>query len=89
MVVQLKITGKVQGVGYRYSMFYAAKNYNVTGWVRNCSDGSVDAVVEGNEKDVREFVRWAWKGPSLCEVDNVEITEISGHFDSFEIRPTL
>ncbi len=89
MVVQLIITGNVQGVGYRYSMYYAAKNYNVTGWVRNRNDGSVEAMVEGEEKNVRDFVLWAWKGPSLCKVENVEMTETIGHFDAFEIKPTM
>jgi acylphosphatase len=69
-------------------MFYAAKNHNVTGWVRNCSDGSVEAVAQGDENDVREFIRWAWKGPSLCHVENVEISETSGQYSTFEIKPT-
>jgi acylphosphatase len=89
MVKHLRITGNVQGVGYRYSMFYAAKNYGVTGWVRNRTDGSVEAVVEGNEKGVADFIQWAHKGPSLCHVDHIDVAEDVGHFTEFEIKPTL
>lgn len=89
VVKHLRITGRVQGVGFRYSMFYAAQNYGITGWVRNCNDGSVEAVAQGETEQVDEFIAWAHKGPSLCEVDGVEISEATGDFETFEIKPTI
>ena len=85
---RLKVLGQVQGVGYRYAAYYAANNNGVTGWVRNCRDGSVEAVVQGEPEAVQEFITWAKKGPGLARVDNVDVTEASGDFSQFEIRDT-
>ena len=70
-------------------MYYAAKNFCVTGWVRNRNDGSVEAVVEGTPTAVVEFIDWAHKGPGMCRVDSVDVTDTDGSFSSFEIKPTV
>jgi acylphosphatase len=89
VVKHLHIFGMVQGVGYRYSMFYAAQNLGVTGWVRNCTDGSVEAMVEGPPEKVEEFIKWAGQGPSLCAVKKVDVADGAGHFEAFEIKHTI
>ena len=49
-------TGKVQGVGFRYRAYYAANHLGLGGWVRNCSDGSVEMEVEGTEEDIDKLI---------------------------------
>lgn len=85
--VRLVISGRVQGVFFRYNMRREALKLGVTGWVRNLPDGRVEAVVEGDEEKVEKLVEWAHRGPPLARVDEVEITreEYKGEFNSFEI----
>jgi acylphosphatase len=84
----LKIRGRVQGVGFRYSLYDAAKNLGVTGWVRNCRDGSVEVMVQGSETAVKSAIEWAKKGPDMAEIEHVDISEGSGEFKKFLIRET-
>jgi len=86
---RLLIYGRVQGVGYRYSMYYAAKNLGITGWVRNCRDGTVEAVAQGPEGAVNSFIEWAHQGPDLAKIDRVEVKEGTGEFPDFSVRETL
>jgi acylphosphatase len=71
--VRLRINGRVQGVFFRYDARQQAQLLHLSGWVRNCSDGSVEALVEGTEEAVQHFVRWAQRGPSQARVDRVEV----------------
>jgi acylphosphatase len=84
----LRITGRVQGVGYRWSMAQEAKRLGVNGWVRNRLDGSVEAVVSGADAEVQALIEWAQCGPIEARVDGVEVGEIDGSFDDFEQRET-
>ena len=70
-------------------MFYAAKNFGVTGWVRNRRDGAVEAVAQGTEDAVRSFIEWAQRGPDLAQVESVEVSEAEGTFREFEIKETV
>lgn len=72
----LLIDGKVQGVYYRDSAVAKAQELGVNGWVRNCSDGKVEALVAGLDEDVEAFVSWVWEGPPAARVDHVEIEVI-------------
>jgi acylphosphatase len=82
----LKISGKVQGVFYRSSAKEMAVLYNVTGWVRNDVSGMVEAMVTGNEKDLKNFIRWCKSGPKRAAVENVVIVEMPCQsFETFEI----
>jgi acylphosphatase len=71
--VHLYISGRVQGVFYRRNAMQEAKRLGLTGWVRNLPDRRVEAVAEGDEKLVEEFISWCRKGPPLaivnCEAD--------------------
>jgi len=70
--LRLAITGRVQGVGYRYAMIEAAAARGVTGWVRNRSDGSVEAFVQGDTAAVEALVAWCRRGPSAARVEAVD-----------------
>lgn len=82
------ITGRVQGVWYRMETKQAADLENVTGWVRNQRDGSVEVVFEGPEEAVKSALAWCWKGPPLAKVDQVEVRwePYAGEFERFEVR---
>jgi acylphosphatase len=84
----LRITGRVQGVGYRWSMAQEAKRLGVNGWVRNRLDGSVEAVVSGSEEAVQSFIEWAKRGPQLARIETVDVEEAAGVFGGFEQRDT-
>ena len=86
MIKHLKIKGRVQGVGYRYSMVEKADHLNIKGWVRNCPDGSVEAVLMGPPEKVDEMILWAKQGPIFATVNDVDVSDTQGEFFSFEIK---
>jgi len=67
------VHGFVQGVGFRYAVERAAESRGVAGWVRNRSDGTVEAVFEGESDDVEALVEACRRGPRGAEVDRVDI----------------
>lgn len=84
----LTIRGRVQGVYYRDSMRQRARQLNVKGWVRNGSDGSVEAMVYGTPDAVAAIIEWAKDGPAAASVSEVRVQEAEGTFDGFEVLPT-
>lgn len=82
------VHGRVQGVFFRYETQNAATQRGVTGWVRNLPDGTVEAVFEGSESDVKRTLKWCEGGPPAARVDKLDVTWLSaeGTFDSFDIR---
>jgi len=88
-VRHLVITGRVQGVCYRASMAREADRLGVTGWVRNRSDGSVEAIVAGSDEQVAAMLNWARRGPPAAEVDHVAVELATGGFDRFEQRSSV
>ena len=68
ITVRLEITGRVQGVGFRESMRAVAQALEVNGWVRNCDDDSVEAMVQGAEGDVERLIAWCHNGPPGAHV---------------------
>ena len=85
---RLSIAGRVQGVGFRYSMERKARGLGVTGWVRNRRDGGVEAVIQGTPEAVAAITEWARHGPPGAIVTDVRESEGSGDYTSFETRPT-
>jgi acylphosphatase len=67
------VTGRVQNVWYRDGCRTEALARGVTGWVRNCSAGSVEAVFEGSPEAVSQMISWCRKGPPRARVDDVEV----------------
>ncbi|MDO8596902.1 MAG: acylphosphatase [Sulfuricaulis sp.] len=88
MVKHLQISGRVQGVGFRYHLCRVAREFGVTGWVRNRRDGSVEAMVAGAPDAVEKIVAWARRGPPRAVVTEVRIAEGSGEFPEFGMLPT-
>jgi acylphosphatase len=84
--VSIRITGYVQGVGFRYHARKIALALGLNGTVRNEPDGSVYAEVEGEQALVQQFIKWCHNGPALARVTDVSVT--SGTFrgyDSFHV----
>jgi acylphosphatase len=80
------VTGRVQGVGYRFFAERAARELDVRGWVRNLPDGSVETVVEGEEEAIARYVDRLRQGPRGARVESVaeEDRSVEG-FTSFEV----
>ena len=74
--VRVVVTGRVQGVFYRDSCREEARALGVGGWVRNRSDGAVEAEFEGPRAAVERLVSWCGQGPPRARVDAVGVTEI-------------
>ena len=92
MVARLvQISGRVQGVGFRYSMQREAMRLGVRGWVRNRRDGSVEALVQGSEESVAALTAWARRGPAGASVAELRVAsaEPQPSLAGFEQRPTL
>jgi acylphosphatase len=81
------IDGRVQGVCFRMDTRQEAIRRGLTGWVRNLRDGTVEAVFEGEESDVKGMLKWCERGPSLARVSNVSLIweAPTGEFDSFRV----
>ena len=69
------VGGRVQGVGYRESCRRQAERLGVAGWVRNCADGTVEAVFEGPTTAVDAVVDWCRKGPRWAAVRSLQVSE--------------
>ncbi len=85
----LRLYGRVQGVFFRESMNQTARQLDVTGWVRNCSDGSLEAMLQGDETAVAAAIEWAKRGPEFAQVTKFEISEGSGEHTDFQRLPSL
>ena len=72
--LHFNITGQVQGVGFRYAMCSEARRLRLTGWVRNCTDGSVEAVAVGDQAALERLAQWARRGPPGSRVNGVQIS---------------
>ena len=85
---EVLVTGRVQGVGYRYSAIIQAGHLGLVGWVRNTRDGHVEMVVEGLPTGVESFIEWCKRGPSAAQVDDVRVEwgEPTGEFTGFDVR---
>lgn len=72
LTLRLRITGRVQGVGYRYWAQGEAERIGLSGWVRNCSDGCVEVLVSGEDAAVETFIERARIGPPAARVTAIE-----------------
>jgi len=87
---QIRVSGLVQGVGYRALLRHEARKRGVNGWVRNRTDGTVEAVLQGTQEAVDAVIAWARRGPRGSRV--TEVSESAAEHEplhaSFELRPT-
>jgi len=74
---RLVIRGRVQGVGYRYSMIDAAQGLGVVGWVRNLTDGNVEALIQGEPAQIDAILAWCGRGPPSARVSAVDATPVA------------
>ncbi len=83
----LFVHGRVQGVFFRDSTRKVAQGLGLAGWVKNCSDGSVEIHAEGDREKLEELIEWCRHGPDLASVSNLDLnwTEAEG-LGSFDIR---
>ncbi len=84
---RLRIHGRVQGVFFRASAQAEANRLGLKGWVRNCPDGSVETVAEGQRKKIDDFIAWCRRGPRGAEVGDVQVEweKFSGEFSGFRV----
>ena len=81
------VHGRVQGVFFRATTREKAIALGVNGWVRNCLDGSVESVFEGDQAAVEQAVNWCKKGPEGAFVSHIDVRweKCSGEFGEFSI----
>jgi acylphosphatase len=81
------VSGNVQGVFFRDQTRRQAQSRGVAGWVRNCSDGTVEAHLEGDPAAVEDVVRWCREGPRHADVQDVRVQDAEpAGLDRFTIR---
>lgn len=89
---QIRVQGRVQGVGFRYALRDEAERLGITGWVRNRSDGSVQALLQGEQAALERLIAWARRGPPGAHVATLEEESVAREFERdyprFDIRPT-
>jgi acylphosphatase len=87
---RLTVTGRVQGVGYRDWVMERAERLGLTGWVRNRLDGSVEAVIVGEDAAVGRMIEACRQGPPLARVDAVDVEPLDLDIlpDGFTQQPT-
>ncbi len=72
--VQVFVTGRLQGVGFRYSTYLRASELQLEGWVRNLADGGVEAFASGEKAQVEQLVQWLHHGPPHAVVEEISFT---------------
>lgn len=70
--VRIVISGFVHGVGFRYFVREEADKSKITGWVRNTPNGTVEALLQGNDQKVQEIIELCHVGPLMAQVENVQ-----------------
>ncbi len=85
---QITVHGRVQGVGFRYFVQHVGNRLGLSGNVRNCPDSTVEIVVEGDARRIKDFIKQVGKGPSLAWVQRVDVVDIPvrGTYGSFSIE---
>jgi acylphosphatase len=86
--LHLIVSGRVQGVGFRFSAYDEAKQLALAGWVRNLPGGEVEIVAEGSRENLQMLAAWAHLGPPSAHVTTVreEWLDFTGEFTEFRIR---
>ena len=82
------VQGRVQGVYYRASARDHARRLNLKGWARNCANGNVELMVEGEERQIEQLIAWCHQGPPAAVVTQVEVEwqTATGEFAGFVVK---
>jgi acylphosphatase len=85
---ELNITGRVQGVGYRYFAALKANEMGITGWVKNAVDGSVIIVAQGIEEEIKTYIDYLYIGPTRSRVDQISKVKFNtlSDFNNFSVK---
>lgn len=85
---EIKITGRVQGVGFRFFTQQKAREFGLKGWVKNTVDGGVLVMVSGDETDIETFIDYLRIGPTLSRVHKITKVKIENlqEFDNFSVK---
>jgi len=88
MQAHIIVSGRVQGVGYRYFVMRLARKYRLTGWVRNLMTGEVEIEIEGNRGLIESMIQALWTGNAWAAVRNIQTTweSFSGKYKAFDIK---
>lgn len=73
----IRVSGRVQGVGFRYSTRNKARELGLRGWVRNLPDGSVRIAVQGDQESCHAFLAWCRSNPGYSWVEKIDHTEVA------------
>ncbi|MCD4786461.1 MAG: acylphosphatase [Candidatus Eremiobacteraeota bacterium] len=86
--IKANVKGIVQGVCYRHFTNRTANSYGLGGYVRNCCDGSVEVVAEGEDRELKNLIADLNRGPWSARVDDVEVEweEYTGNYNHFTVR---
>jgi acylphosphatase len=89
--LHIAVEGRVQGVGFRYFVVENAQRLNLTGWVRNRWNGSVELIAEGNRHELDKLIAEVRRGPRSSMVLGVKIDwqDATGEFRDFRAKPTI
>jgi acylphosphatase len=87
--LHLVIHGRVQGVGFREALRRQAGLLQISGWVRNRREGTVEAVIRGEREAMDQLLEWAHHGPGMARVTRVEVTPSEDDVTDFQVRPIL
>lgn len=87
--VHCVVSGRVQGVAFRAATRQQARLLGLTGWVRNCADGTVEMLAEGERSRLQQLVDWCHEGPPAARVTQVEVywSAYAGDLAEFGLRP--
>ncbi len=88
--VNIRITGKVQGVAFRYHAKEMAHLHHVSGWIRNRIDGSVEAFFQGEPSQVTQLINWCRSGSPDATISHISIDDVppDSQISGFIVRPT-
>ena len=88
LTVNIKITGKVQGVGFRYFVLRQAQELDINGWVSNKPNGDVEALAQGDKEDLDQFIAKVKQGSAFSRVEDVSLNWLNEaeQYFGFEIK---
>ena len=88
IALHISIYGRVKAVGFRNWIKIGAEKKGVFGWVRNASDGSVEAFIQGEDETLNKLLTLCWEGPDLADVEDVltQDSNVDASIDSFDIH---